>query len=100
MKTKIEELRVAFEAATPGEWGVGKGNAENLLYGEGNFITEFPVYGCYPKEAAPNATFIALAHNLMPTLLEAANHLAECQELLHDYPWVYQECKRILKGLK
>lgn len=67
--TKLEELKAAYEAATPGEW-------EPLMTcGELHVCT--PVNEgcdvgtiCVPYER-PDATFIALSHNLMPTLLEA-----------------------------
>lgn len=67
--TKLEELKAALEAATPGEW-------EPLMTcGELHVCT--PVNEgcdvgtiCVPYER-PDATFIALSHNLMPTLLEA-----------------------------
>ena len=69
MKTRLEELKAALEAATPGEW-------EPLMTcGELHVCT--PVNEgcdvgtiCVPYER-PDATFIALSHNLMPTLLEA-----------------------------
>lgn len=67
--TKLEELKAALEAATPGEW-------EPLMTcGELHVCT--PVNEgcdvgtiCVPYER-PDATFITLSHNLMPTLLEA-----------------------------
>ena len=67
--TKLEELKAAFEAATPGEW-------EPLMTcGELHVCT--PVNEgcdvgtvCVPYERS-DAEFIALAHNLMPQLLEA-----------------------------
>lgn len=73
--TKLEELKAALEAATPGEW-------EPLMTcGELHVCT--PVNEgcdvgtiCVPYER-PDATFIALSHNLMPTLLEAVGLLDE-----------------------
>ena len=73
MTTKLEELRAAFETAS--EYSLG--------FSDSNMLD-----------------FAHLAHNTMPALLEAVNHLAECQELLRECPWVYQECKRILEKLK
>ena len=95
--TKLAELKAAYEAATPGEWEplmtCGEQHVCTLTADGSDVMTvAIPMYN--------NADFIALAHNAMPMLLEAANHLAECQELLHDYPWVYQKCKQILENLK
>lgn len=91
--SKIEELRVAYAASTPGEWilpadaVVQKHDADRSIYvpvgphknpkwvarayGEGVLTRARP-------ERLANAQFIALAHNLMPTLLKAVEALREC----------------------
>ena len=70
--SKLEELKAALEAATPGEWvstGVvvavpGDGGMDYLLQGRSDGVRN-----------DPNIEFAALAHNMMPTLLEAADKL-------------------------
>ena len=72
--TKLAELKAAYAASTQGEW-VAPGfnsqggevacllaNHDGLRLVSGNF-------------KRPDAKFIALAHNLMPTLLEAVEAL-------------------------
>lgn len=107
MATKLEELRAALEAATPGEWGVdSETHVTKWDFGDGRCgcrsiaKTGHGLPTKQSEENIANAAFIALAHNNMAALLEVANHLAECQELLQEFPWVYQECKRILGKLK
>lgn len=78
---KIDELKAALEAATPGVWtsggapkcGYGWIDAEPHLkctFGQRRQIMSGQ-YGCMADDAA----FIALAHNLMPALLEAVDTL-------------------------
>ena len=111
--TKLNELKVAYEAATPGEWAVKQEREyracnSRVLCDKGYTVAEgyssdsatTKTYNELWAEAEGNTNFITLAHNLMPQLLEAVNHLAECQELVREHPWVYQECKRILGKLK
>ena len=111
--TQLEELKAALAASTPGEWAVKqereyKACNSRVLCDKGYTVAQGyssdtshgKTYRELWAEAEGNTNFIALAHNLMPQLLEAVNHLAECQELVREYPWVYQECKRILKELK
>jgi len=82
--TKLEELKAAYEAATPGEW---EGTFNNdKRYSEGEIQSQAGLiaiiaglnYGAWRdaedegnSEFAANTNFIALAHNLMPQLLEA-----------------------------
>ena len=78
--TKIEELKAAYGAATPGEW-------EPLMTcGELHVCT--PVNEgcdvgtvCVPYERSC-ANFIAISHNLMPQLLEAVELLKEVGDVL------------------
>ena len=111
--TKLEELKAALEAATPGEW-------EPLMTcGELHVCT--PVNEgcdvgtiCVPYER-PDATFIALAHNLMPQLLEAVEVLKAVVPLMdiafnydgdvfgrqhNNATDVYSAAECVLSGLK
>ena len=64
--SKIEELRKTFDATTQGEWArqgaYVKGEQYTLLRECGNASV---------AEDQANTKFCALAHNLMPTLLDA-----------------------------
>lgn len=102
--TKLEELKAALEAATPGEW-------EPLMTcGELHVCT--PVNEgcdvgtiCVPYER-PDATFIALSHNLMPTLLEAIDLLETvssaraCQDHEFDVDAWFRQVRSLLGDLK
>ena len=75
--TKIEELKAAFEAATPGEWE-SQGFAISNIQTErirGGVLANITGHGMTQEYAEKTATFIALAHNLMPQLLEAVELL-------------------------
>ena len=74
--TKLEELKAAFEAAAPGNWTAPGLNSQG---GEVACLLDNPnglrlVSGNFNR---PDAEFIALAHNLMPDLLQAADLLDE-----------------------
>ena len=74
--TKLNELKVAYEAATPGEWTAPGFNSQG---GKVACLLDNPdglrlVSGNFKR---PDATFIALAHNLIPQLLEAVELLKE-----------------------
>lgn len=83
--TKIEELKAAYEAATQGKWRRnGTLLYEGVRIGDDGFnpaVKNFQTLGGmgdhdqfgYDNQlrSADNANFIALAHNLMPQLLEA-----------------------------
>ena len=72
--TKIEELKATLAAATPGEW-VRRGSqihCRRALLAKCQFG---PDNELLDPEAANDAEFIALAHNLMPQLLEAVELL-------------------------
>lgn len=78
MKTKLEELKAAYAAATAGEWDyVVAESAETpssfVVDEEGEHILRHR-YGVAQK-AQRDVAFIALARNLIPTLLEAAELL-------------------------
>ena len=93
--TKLEELKAAYAAATPGEWLSREGDTLNpeRIYGVVKVLSP-DQHGCDPSdgertevivevyptahdEGKADAEFIALAHNLMPQLLEAVELLKE-----------------------
>lgn len=77
---KIEELRKAYEAVRPGAWAAVDNTDTGAFY--------FPGWALQNLTSTPPSTFsialpqeearlIALAHNLMPLLLEAADLVVE-----------------------
>ena len=81
--TKLAELKAAYAASTQGEWWYsGNLNADSYSVSAsltgGAFVADMRY-----ANKANNATFIALAHNLMPQLLEAVNHL---QNMVEEEP--------------
>lgn len=80
--TKLEELRAAYEAATPGRWAY---DDDGFVYGD----MDNPTHGGYivsdphssPEadidEREGNGAFITLAHNLTPQLIQAVNMLQD-----------------------
>jgi hypothetical protein len=76
--SKIEKLKAAYEAATSGEW-----ESAGCYVGQpAGLIAE--TFGLIPGK---NAEFIALAHNLMPFLLDAVSHLQDLfQQADEDMP--------------
>ena len=83
--TKLEELKAALAAATPGEWINNDDRAPNLATvgtGERGWLGLAQMFGDTDDEANANAKFITLAHNLMPQLLEAVVELGRFVEYL------------------
>ena len=99
--TKLDELRQAFSQVTPGEWeldGMGSETPE-IVVDRGkkwdnptvcsfyhditpeDSVTMCPWYRPH-ENAQAHAAFIALAHNLMPQLLEAVVELGRFVEYL------------------
>ena len=83
--TKLEELKVAYEAATPGEWTAPGFNSQG---GKVACLLDNPdglrlVSGNFKR---PDATFIALSHNHMPTLLKAVEKLQWIAEFCAEHP--------------
>ena len=87
---KIEELRAAYEAATPGAdvCHATVGNLKGIFCG-----TELLFGGSFCDYYEPSDEeyrFIALAHNNMPALLEAVEALEKMktsfEDLLNGYP--------------
>ena len=96
--TKLEELKAALEAATPGEWHQKSWHKGAVLDGEGRMVAAAYV---------PNdARVIALAHNLMPQLLEAVRWADATREWVEAcFPEyadveVINELKQVLEKLK
>ena len=79
--TKLNELKVAFGAATPGEWW--EDDDGFVAAGHGDSYRTVADARC---DVAPfsdaNTEFITLAHNLMPQLLEAVVELGRFVEYL------------------
>ena len=96
--TKLEELKAAYEA-TEKEWWYAAASETQYEVGAGDFPLSVPI-------TRDKAKFIALAHNLMPTLLEAATELARFIDYLDTasgdgaYEHEIQRALAILEKLK
>ena len=95
--TKLNELKAAYEAATPGEWSVdSETHVTKWDFGKercGCRSVAQTGHGLPTRQSdenIANAQFIALAHNNMPALLEAVEALekmkASFEDLLNGYP--------------
>ena len=73
--TKLEELKAAYEAATPGEWWYAAANETEYECGVGDFPISVPT-------TKATARYITLAHNNMAALLEAVVELGRFVEYL------------------
>ena len=77
--TKLEELKAAYGAGTPGEWVTGKGGTAyyplQIRCVSSDWDSLIAAFHSWDAQKESNANFIALAHNLMPTLLEAVEAL-------------------------
>ena len=103
--TKLEELKVAYEAATPGEWW--EDDDGFVAAGHGDSYRTVADARC---DVAPfsdaNTEFIALSHNLMPTLLEAVELLETvssaraCQDHEFDTDAWFKRVRSLLGDLK
>lgn len=83
---KLEELKSAYGAATPGEWEESVAGY-GLIYGEdedGAYlvcdVVRDPDHAVNEQDSH-NAHFITLAHNLMPQLLQAMELVQEISNL-------------------
>ena len=97
--TKLEQLKVAYEAATPGEWTAPGFNSQG---GKVACLLDNPdglrlVSGNFKR---PDATFIALAHNMMPTLLEAVEMLEDVAMGNAEYDDLSKMAAELLDKLK
>ena len=97
--TKLEELKAAFEAATPGEWHRKSRHEGAVLDRDGRTVAA----ACTPDDARA----IALSHNLMPQLLEAVERVeafqSVCSELTGMNPFLageFYKNKTVLEKLK
>ena len=88
--TKLEELNAAYAASTQGEWSTyapcsgQDGFPDNYNVGcdtetRSTYVASVPGAAHYAW-SQNNAKFIALAHNLMPTLLEVVELLKDARE--------------------
>ena len=101
---KLEELKAALEAATKGEWDYAVINNDCPIrslvvnqYGDELLRHKQGVSG----QAQRDALFIALAHNLMPTLLEAVALLQlGCEYPSPLPPEFVAKVERLLENLK
>ena len=93
--TKIEELKAAYAAATPGEWSTyapcsgQDGFPDNYSIGcdtetRSTYVASVPGAAHYAW-SQNNAHFITLAHNLMPQLLEAVDLLEILRYSMSQY---------------
>ena len=97
--TKIEELKAAYAAATPGEpikayvWEGDDASGVTVFYGTPNRDGDLSYEQVLLEQDFDNVydnspalfEFIALAHNLMPQLLEAVELLKELRNSLSQY---------------
>ena len=70
--SKLEELKAAFEAATPEDWTLFGGA---VCKGRSTITIAQCYQTAVEDEWKRNSEFIALAHNLMPQLLDAVEAL-------------------------
>ena len=107
--TKIEELKVAYEAATQGEWEVVFDEPDDvqLLFSGEMQLGAMQNWG--NGVGYDNAHLIALMHNTLPALLEAVEALKEIKEHATPYnnddtapmdqAWVRWRCDEVLEKL-
>ena len=113
MMTKLNELKVAYEAATLGEWKVKqereyKACNSRVLCKEGYTVAQgyssdsmsTKTYNELWAEAEGNTNFIVLAHNLMPTLLEAVELLEDVAMGNAEYDDLSDRAAELLEKLK
>ena len=99
--TKLDELKAAYEAATLGEWISQDDRAPNMAAvgtGEGGWLGLAQMFGDTQKEANANATFIALSHNAMPTLLDAVEQRDELMVALGQALPLINAYRRVFGG--
>ncbi len=112
--TKLEELKAAYEAATPGEWSVdSETHVTKWDFGKercGCRSVAQTGHGLptgQSDENIANAQFITLAHNNMAALLEAVERLEAMQRVIGELasmnPFlrdVFDTNKAVLEKLK
>ena len=113
MKTKLEELKAALAASTPGEWAVKqereyKACNSRVLCDKGYTVAQGyssdtshgKTYRELWAEAEGNTNFIALAHNLMPQLLEAVELIEDVALGNSEYDDLSERAAELLEKLK
>lgn len=68
---RLEELKEAFAASTPGEWWYSGNRTDDRFSVSAILVGNAVVCDTRFSNKENNATFIAQAHNLMPHLLAA-----------------------------
>ena len=103
--TKLEQLKVAYEAATPGLWSTCKHATPDYIEQHGVYADQSPQDLAIVRGTG-NSEFIALAHNLMPTLLEAIDLLETvssaraCQDHEFDVDAWFKQVRSLMFKLK
>lgn len=82
--TKLEQLKTAYEAVPKATWKYDN-DLSAVVYVSGMKLKVAADFGKIDDSEA-NADFIALAHNLMPALLEAVEALRELKEAVEYTP--------------
>ena len=108
--TKLEELKAAYEATTHGKWVTGKGDTAyyplQIRCVSSDWDSLIAAFHSWDAQKESNAKFIALAHNLMPALLEAIDLLETvssaraCQDHEFDVDAWFQQVRSLLEKLK
>ena len=90
--TKLEELKAAYKA-TEKEWWYAAASETQYEVGAGDFPLSVPI-------TRDKAKFIALAHNLMPTLIEAVELLEDVALGNSEYDDLSAQAAELLEKLK
>ena len=111
--TQLEELKFAHKMTTQGEWAVKqereyKACNSRVLCDKGYTVAQGyssdtshgKTYRELWAEAEGNTNFIALAHNLMPTLLEAIDLLEDVAMGNSEYDDLSKRAAELLEKLK
>ena len=97
--TKLNELKAALAAATPGEWW--EDDDGFVAAGHGDSYRTVADARC---DVAPfsdaNTEFIALAHNMMPQLLEAVELIEDVATGNSEYDDLSDRAAELLEKLK
>ena len=110
--TKLEELKAAYDAATPGEWTVKQQREyrvcnSRVICDKGYAVAQgyssdsnHKAYKDLWAEAEGNTAFTALAHNLMPQLLEAVELIEDVALGNSEYDDLSERAAELLEKLK
>ena len=86
--TRLEKLKAAHEASTQGEWEVLGDFGHKVLTPNPNAFFTLNIERGQAQTQLANAEFIALAHGMMPQLLEAVEQrdkLLDARQAFVDY---------------